>query len=155
MNNEDQILMGNIQFGPELIPDEHYTNLDKYQMAAGGPRNPRPRISYGPRYPNHLDGMTAPMMPQNAPEAPCEPSGIKDDRLWPKERKGSFLDKFDVPMTFRDFLRLKKEALDAYQTYLDQLDEWESFTGMDRKHAVPWPEALKGLTREDIEILKQ
>lgn len=62
---------------------------------------------------------------------------------------------FDQPMSFRDFLRLKKEALEAYQAYLDQVDEWESFTGMDRKHAIAWPEALKGLTREDIEILKQ
>jgi hypothetical protein len=84
-------------------------------------------------------------------------------------------------MSFRDFLRLKKEVLEAYQLYLDELEDfrWHQYFSMEEgsshedasgqiqllgyrrlkggKTLIPsseWPEALKGLTQEDIEILK-
>lgn len=59
--------------------------------------------------------------------------------------------RLDDSLTFRGFLQLTKEVTEAYQAYLDKMDE------ANRNHwafAEPWPEALQGLTREDIEILK-
>jgi hypothetical protein len=74
---------------------------------------------------------------------------------------------WDRPMSFRDFLRLKKEVLEEYQKWWSQVDGgWELIPNEDDPTMghheyikgnpdAPWPEALKGLTREDIEILKQ
>lgn len=138
MNNEDQVLMGSIQFGPNTSREDLMKTLTAGML-------------------KHGTADTCAIIAQNAPEAPCEPSGIKDDRFWPKEWEERFLDKFDVPMSFRDFLRLKKEVLDAYKEYLGTMGQHRLLAYYDLPQ-VPepeWPEALKGLTREDIEVLKQ
>lgn len=142
MNNEDQILMGNVQFRNRSPEDEElrrFLELDDCQITAGGPRNPGPSI-----------GSLTVLPPGVSLYTPPEPP-----LPW------------DVPMTFRDFLRLKKEVLDAYAEWEEastggyhlipnednpQMGTWTHRKGDPN---TPWPEALKGLTREDIEILKQ
>lgn len=103
------------------------------------------------------------MRKYNAPQAPC-----------------CLTSRFDMPMSFRDFLCLKKEVLEEYQDYLDEMEDRSRYDHLTTQEtagddvssslqilgyrrlkqgkslipSVQWPEALKGLTREDIEILK-
>lgn len=110
------------------------------------------------------------IMDQNALQAPCSPSDQKDGVTWP--------DRFDQLMSFRDFLCLKKEVLEVYEQWKWEHGAWPITQEIMRTHDIGameaavfhravtgdelpteapnpvWPEALKGLTREDIEILK-
>lgn len=71
------------------------------------------------------------------PQAPSEPS-----------------DPWSAPLSFRDFLRLKKEVLEAFNEWRSKqaiVDLMRTVIAMEPE---PWPESLQGLTREDIEVLK-
>lgn len=173
--------MGNVQFSPNAIPDE-----PEWPDVMGVGPEPHRRATL-----EDFRNLAATLKRdeeqqkalQESLQAPPEPSIPEDGITWPKEWKGSFLGKFDQSMTFRDFLRIKKEVLDAYDEYTSEMSDlryYQYYTigeGADRedssrqlhwqvqsrraagKSDTPvhqeWPEALKGLTREDIEILKQ
>lgn len=153
MSNEDQILMGNVQFSPTMTSDKHeWPDVIGVPQSRATLQDFKNLAASLKRDEEQQDAL------QNAPQAPCYPLYTEDGTTWPKEWKGRFLDKFDVPMSFRDFLRLKKEVLDAYKEYLGAMGNHRlslAYWDLPQVPEPEWPEALKGLTREDIEILKQ